>query len=58
VNGEFKKPSYDSFLFLDSLIDFLHERIQFSGVCEKIMQIREENEGKRAAAFLEGKWDR
>lgn len=58
VNGEFKKPSYDSFLFLDSLIDLLHEQSQFSGVCEKVTQIRDENAGKRAATFLEGNWVR
>lgn len=58
VNGEFKKPSYDSFLFLDSLIDLLHEQSQFSGVCEKVTQIRDENAGKRAATFLSGNWVR
>lgn len=58
VNGEFKKPSYDSFLFLDSLIDLLNERNQFSEVCEKVTQIREENAEKRATTFLSGNWVR
>ena len=58
VNADLQKPTYDSFLFLDKLIDSLNGQERLADFANKLDQIRDANGEKRAAAFLSGNWVR
>lgn len=58
VNAELQKPTYDSFLFLDELIDSLDGQERLADFANELDQIRDATGEKRAAAFLSGNWVR
>lgn len=58
VNADLQKPTYDSFLFLDELIDSLDGQERLADFTNELRQIRDVNGEKRAAAFLSGNWVR
>jgi len=58
VNADLQKPTYDSFLFLDKLIDSLDGQERLADFANELDQIRDVNGETRAAAFLSGNWVR
>lgn len=58
VNADLQKPTYDSFLSLDELIESLDGQERLADFTNELRQIRDVNGEKRAAAFLSGNWVR
>lgn len=58
VNRDFSNPSYTSFVFLDNLINAVENVDNTKTLYTELNSIRNNNESKRAAAFLSGKWVR